>query len=79
MMESLFQLTDLEARFPLNMNVLSQGHRAAGDGLGEVLNEWLDHRREVLRPPLAAPPRRDRATGSRSSTATSSPISTSTR
>ena len=32
MMESLFRLTDLETRVPLNMNVLSQGRRAEGDG-----------------------------------------------
>ena len=48
MMESLFRLTDLEARIPLNMNVLSQGVVPRVMGLGEVLNEWLAHRREVL-------------------------------
>ena len=31
-MESLFQLTELESRIPLNMNVLVQGPRAEGDG-----------------------------------------------
>src|SRR6476661_6583424 len=48
MMESLFKLTELEARVPLNMNVLSKGRIPKVMGLAEVLLEWLDHRREVL-------------------------------
>ena len=48
MMELLFRLTDLETRIPLNLNVLSQGVVPKVMGLGEVLNEWLAHRREVL-------------------------------
>jgi topoisomerase-4 subunit A len=48
MMESLFRLTDLETRIPLNLNVLSKGLVPRVMGLGEVLNEWLAHRREVL-------------------------------
>ncbi len=48
LMESLFKLTDLETRIPLNMNVLSKGIVPKVMGLGEVLNEWLAHRREVL-------------------------------
>ena len=48
LMESLFRLTDLETRIPLNMNVLSRGVVPRVMGLGEVLNEWLAHRREVL-------------------------------
>jgi topoisomerase IV subunit A len=48
LMESLFKLTDLETRVPLNMNVLSRGVVPKVLGLGEVLNEWLAHRREVL-------------------------------
>jgi topoisomerase IV subunit A len=48
MMESLFKLTELEARVPLNMNVLSKGRIPKVMGLAEVLREWLDHRREVL-------------------------------
>ena len=48
LMESLFKLTDLETRIPLNMNVLSRGVVPKVMGLGEVLNEWLAHRREVL-------------------------------
>ena len=48
LMESLFKLTDLETRVSLNMNVLSKGVVPKVMGLGEVLNEWLAHRREVL-------------------------------
>jgi len=48
MMESLFKLTDLENRVPLNMNVLSRGQVPNVLGLKEVLREWLDHRQEVL-------------------------------
>ncbi|MCB1497300.1 MAG: DNA topoisomerase IV subunit A [Bauldia sp.] len=48
MMESLFKLTDLESRIPLNLNVLSRGVVPRVMGLGEVLNEWLAHRRDVL-------------------------------
>ncbi|WP_159586274.1 DNA topoisomerase IV subunit A [Chelativorans xinjiangense] len=48
LMESLFRLTDLETRFPLNMNVLSRGKVPGVLSLKEVLREWLDHRREVL-------------------------------
>ncbi len=48
LMESLFRLTDLENRFPLNMNVLSMGKVPRVMGLNEVLLEWLQHRKEVL-------------------------------
>jgi len=48
MMESLFRLTDLETRIPLNLNVLSKGVVPRVMSLGEVINEWLAHRREVL-------------------------------
>ena len=48
MMESLFKLTELESRIPLNMNVLVKGRIPQVLGLAEVLREWLDHRREVL-------------------------------
>jgi topoisomerase-4 subunit A len=48
MMESLFRLTELESRIPLNMNVLSGGVAPRVLGLAEALREWLDHRREVL-------------------------------
>jgi topoisomerase IV subunit A len=48
LMESLFKLTELENRFPLNLNVLSQGRIPRVLSLRDVLREWLDHRRDVL-------------------------------
>src|SRR5918994_1237876 len=48
MMESVFRLTELESRIPLNMNVLVKGRIPKVVGLAEALTEWLDHRREVL-------------------------------
>ena len=48
LMESLFKLTDLESRIPLNMNVLSRGRVPGVLSLRGVLREWLDHRKEVL-------------------------------
>ena len=48
LMESLFKLTELENRIPLNLNVLSMGKVPKVMALNEVLREWLDHRREVL-------------------------------
>jgi topoisomerase-4 subunit A len=48
MMESLFKLSELESRIPLNMNVLIKGRVPKVVGLAEVLREWVDHRREVL-------------------------------
>jgi topoisomerase-4 subunit A len=48
LMESLFKLTELESRIPLNMNVLVKGRIPQVLGLTEVLREWLDHRRDVL-------------------------------
>ena len=48
LMESLFKLTELENRIPLNMNVLVKGRLPKVLGLAEVLREWLDHRRDVL-------------------------------
>jgi topoisomerase-4 subunit A len=48
LMESLFKLTELESRIPLNMNVLVKGRIPRVLGLAEVLTEWLTHRREVL-------------------------------
>jgi topoisomerase-4 subunit A len=47
LMESLFKLTEFESRISLNMNVLSKGKVPKVMGLAEVLQEWLDHRREV--------------------------------
>jgi topoisomerase-4 subunit A len=48
MMESLFKLSELESRVPLNMNVLVRGRIPRVVGLAEALSEWLNHRREVL-------------------------------
>ncbi len=49
LMEQLFKLTELEARIPLNMTVLSKGQIPQVMGLIQVLQEWLDHRKVVLR------------------------------
>jgi topoisomerase IV subunit A len=48
LMESLFKLTELESRIPLNMNVLVKGRIPQVIGLADALREWLDHRRDVL-------------------------------
>lgn len=48
LMESLFRLSDLESRLPLNMNVLSLGRVPKVMALNEVLSEWLAHRKDVL-------------------------------
>src|SRR5215216_4020530 len=48
LMESLFKLTELENRIPLNINVLLKGRIPKVVGLAEALREWLDHRRDVL-------------------------------
>jgi topoisomerase-4 subunit A len=48
LMESLFRLTELESRIPLNLNVLVKGRIPKVLGLAEALREWLDHLRDVL-------------------------------
>jgi len=48
LMESLFKLTEVESRVPLNMNVLLRGRIPKVVGLAEALGEWLAHRRDVL-------------------------------
>src|SRR5712672_1775637 len=48
MMESLFRLTELESKIPLNLNVLIKGKIPKVVGLAECLREWLDHLRDVL-------------------------------
>jgi len=48
MMESLFRVSDLEQRVPLNMNVLMGGQIPRVVSLAEALRAWLDHRRDVL-------------------------------
>ena len=47
-MEQLFKLTDLEIRFPLNLNVLDRNNTPRVMDLREALQSFLDHRREVL-------------------------------
>ena len=48
LMESLFKLSALESRISLNMNVLDATRTPRVMGLREVLQSFLDHRREVL-------------------------------
>ena len=48
LMESLFRLTELEARISMNMNVLVDGLAPRVIGLAEALRVWLEHRRVVL-------------------------------
>ncbi|MGD9924600.1 MAG: DNA topoisomerase IV subunit A, partial [Pseudorhodoplanes sp.] len=48
LMESLFKVSELESRVPMNMNVLVKGRVPKVLGLAEALREWLDHRRDVL-------------------------------
>ena len=46
--ESLFRLTDLEVRVPLNMNVLDDSRTPGVMSLKDVLTAWLKHQFEVL-------------------------------
>ncbi|WP_176595443.1 MULTISPECIES: DNA topoisomerase IV subunit A [Sphingobium] len=48
LMDSLFRLTDLENRFPLNLNVLDGSRTPRVLGLKPVLIEWLKHQIDVL-------------------------------
>jgi topoisomerase-4 subunit A len=48
LMESLFKITPLESRVSLNMNVLNSDGIPGVMDLRQVLQAWLDHRREVL-------------------------------
>jgi topoisomerase-4 subunit A len=48
MMESLFRHTDLETRISLNMNVLDGGKNPKVMDLKQVLQAFLNHRREIL-------------------------------
>ncbi len=47
LMASLFRMCELETRFPVNMNVLDHGVPRVM-GLRDLLNAYLDHRREVI-------------------------------
>jgi topoisomerase-4 subunit A len=48
LMESLFKLSDLEVRFPINMNVLDATNTPRVMGLKACLRAFLDHRQDVL-------------------------------
>jgi topoisomerase IV subunit A len=48
LMDSLFRLTDLEVRVPLNMNVLDAHRTPRVLGLKAVLEQWLQHQFVVL-------------------------------
>jgi topoisomerase-4 subunit A len=48
LMDSLFRLTDLENRFPLNLNVLDSTRTPRVLGLKPLLVEWLKHQIDVL-------------------------------
>src|SRR6185312_3240849 len=48
LMESLFKLPDLENRFSVNLNVLDARGTPGVMGLKQVLQAFLDHRRQVL-------------------------------
>ena len=48
LVESLCRLTDLEVRFPLNLNVLDENRTPGVVSLKEALAAWLKFQREVL-------------------------------
>jgi topoisomerase-4 subunit A len=48
LMDGLFRMTDLESRFPLNLNVLDASRTPRVMGLKDVLTSWLTHQFEVL-------------------------------
>ena len=48
LLESLFRLTDLEVRFPLNLNVLDANRTPLVMSLKETLTAWLQFQIEVL-------------------------------
>ncbi|MDE3016174.1 MAG: DNA topoisomerase IV subunit A [Pseudomonadota bacterium] len=49
LMESLFKITDLEARFNMNLNVLDAKGAPRVMNLKDILQSFLDHRLEVLK------------------------------
>jgi topoisomerase-4 subunit A len=48
LLDSLFRLTDLEVRIPLNLNVLDASRTPRVMSLKQALLAWLDHQIEVL-------------------------------
>ena len=79
MMESLFRLTELESRVPLNMNVLVARPDAEGGRAGGSAERMARPPPRRAAAPLALPARPDRASAGGARAAISSPISTSTR
>ncbi|MGC6399693.1 DNA topoisomerase IV subunit A [Sphingomonas sp. FW199] len=49
MMDGLFRLTDLESRFPLNLNVLDKDRTPRVMSLAQAIRAWVDHQFVVLR------------------------------
>jgi topoisomerase IV subunit A len=49
LMESLFRLSELENRVPLNLNVLDARHTPRVMSLRETLSQWVEHQFVVLR------------------------------
>ena len=47
-METLYQLTDLEVRIQLNLNVLDKSGSPKIMSLSEAITSWINHRREIL-------------------------------
>ena len=48
LMESLFRMSELEVRFPLNLNVLDKTRTPGVMSLKQALSAWLAHQIEVL-------------------------------
>jgi topoisomerase-4 subunit A len=48
LMEQVFRASDLEVRFPLNLNLLDKGTVPRVMNLAEALKAWLEHRKVVL-------------------------------
>ncbi len=48
LLESLYRLTDLEVRFPLNLNVLDKTRTPGVMSLKQALTAWLAHQIEVI-------------------------------
>ncbi len=46
-MASLFLSTDLQIRYNINMNVLSQGQKPVVLGIKDILQEWLEHQKVI--------------------------------
>lgn len=49
LMESLYRLSDLEVRVPLNLNVLDKNRTPRVMSLGEAIAAWVEHQFVVLR------------------------------